>query len=76
MALRQALESVAADAGILVLPMSLARLHHRRDVTHVRVTGVPTTRVGLAWRTDLQDDRVEVFVGVVRGRTPNSSRGR
>jgi DNA-binding transcriptional LysR family regulator len=76
MALRQAVESVAADAGILVLPMSLARLHHRRDVTHVRVTGVPTTRVGLAWRTDLQDDRVEVFVGVVRGRTPNSSRGR
>jgi DNA-binding transcriptional LysR family regulator len=76
MALRQAVESVAADAGILVLPMSLARLHHRRDVTHVRVTGVPSTRVGLAWRTDLQDDRVEAFVGVVRGRTPNSSRGR
>jgi DNA-binding transcriptional LysR family regulator len=76
MGLRASVERVAADAGILVLPLSLARLHRRRDVTHVRVTGVPTTRVGLAWRTDLQDDRVEVFVGVVRGRTPNSSRGR
>ncbi len=76
MTLRQAVESVAADAGVLVLPLSLARLHHRKDVTHVRVTGVPTTRVGLAWRTDLQDDRVDAFVGVVRGRTANSSRGR
>jgi DNA-binding transcriptional LysR family regulator len=75
MDLRQAVESVAADAGILVLPMSLARLHHRKDVTSVRLTGVPTTRVGLAWRTDLQDDRVEAFIGVVRGRTANSSRG-
>ncbi len=74
--LRQAVDSVAADAGILVLPMSLARLHRRKDVTHVLVTGVPTTRVGLAWRTDLQDDRVEAFIGVVRGRTANSSRGR
>jgi DNA-binding transcriptional LysR family regulator len=76
MPLRQAVETVAAGAGVLVLPMSLARLHHRKDVTHVRVTGVPTTRVGLAWRTDLQDDRVDAFIGVVRGRTANSSRGR
>lgn len=73
---RQAFDSVAADAGILVLPMSLARLHHRRDVTHVRVTGVPTTRVGLAWRTDLRDDRAEAFIGIVRGRTANTSRKR
>jgi DNA-binding transcriptional LysR family regulator len=76
MSLRQAVESVAADAGVLVLPMSLARLHHRKDVTHVPVTGVPTTGVGLAWRTDLEDDRVDAFIGVVRGRTANSSRGR
>jgi DNA-binding transcriptional LysR family regulator len=75
MGLRQAVESVAADAGILVLPLSLARLHQRKDVTRVPVTGVPTTKVALAWRTDLDDDRVEAFVGVVRGRTVNSSRG-
>jgi DNA-binding transcriptional LysR family regulator len=72
--LRAAVESVAADAGILVLPQSVARMHHRRDVVAVQVTGVPTTTVGLAWRTDLDDDRVETFVGVVRGRTANSSR--
>jgi len=74
MDLRLAVESVAADAGILIVPMSLARLHHRKDVTHVPVRGVPTTTVGLAWRRDADDDRVETFVGVVRGRTANSSR--
>lgn len=76
MTLRQAVESVAADAGVLVLPMSVARLHHRKDVKAVRVTGVPVTQVGLAWRTDADDDRIETFIGVVRGRTANSSRGR
>ena len=79
MDLRRAVERVAADAGVLVVPMSLARLHHRRDLTHVRVTGVPTTTVGLAWRVDAEgggEDRIEAFIGVVRGRTANSSRGR
>jgi DNA-binding transcriptional LysR family regulator len=77
MTLPQAVERVAADAGILILPMSLARLHHRRDVVHVRATGVPTTTVGLAWPVDggQGDDRIETFIGVVRGRTANSSRG-
>ena len=76
MTLRQAVESVAADAGIVIVPMSLARLHHRKDVVHVPVTGVPTTKVGLAWLQDNDDDRVETFIGVVRGRSANSTRGR
>ena len=52
MSLRQAVESVAADAGIVVLPMSVARIHHRKDVVAVPVTGVPTTKVGLTWLVD------------------------
>jgi DNA-binding transcriptional LysR family regulator len=75
MTLRQAVESVAAEAGIVVVPLSLARLHHRKDVVAVRVTGVPTTKVGLTWRVDDEDERVQAFIGVVRGRTANSSRG-
>lgn len=71
---RDAIEAVAAGTGIVVLPLSLARLHHRRDVVHVPVTGVPVTTVGLAWPRDAGDERVEAFVGVVRGRTANSSR--
>jgi DNA-binding transcriptional LysR family regulator len=72
---KQAIETVAAGTGIVVVPMSLARLHHRRDVVHRPVTDAPETRVGLAWRRDLDDERVETFIGVVRGRTANSSRG-
>src|SRR3954454_24046420 len=76
MALGQAVDGAAADAGILIVPMSLARLHSRRDVVHVPVTGVPTSSVGLAWLADADDERIETFIGVVRGRTANSSRGR
>jgi len=75
MTLKQAVESVAADAGVVVLPMSVARIHQRKDVVAVPVTGVPETTVGLAWRRDLEDPRTETFVGVVRGRKENSSRG-
>ncbi len=73
---KEAVETVAAGVGVVVLPMSLARLHHRKDVVHRPVSDGPQSRVGLAWRRDLEDDeRVEVFIGVVRGRRPGSSRG-
>ena len=72
----QAVESVAADAGILILPMSVARLHHRRDVACVPLRGVPSTKIGLVWPEDAKDERIETFIGVVRGRTANSSRTR
>jgi DNA-binding transcriptional LysR family regulator len=75
MTLREAVESVAADAGIVVLPMSVARIHHRKDVVAVPVNGVPTTKIGLAWLIDNEDDRVQAFIGVVRGRSANSTRG-
>lgn len=70
-----AVELVAAGAGVLVVPMSLARLHHRRDVTTVPVTDAPTSGVVLAWVTERGDELIEEFVGIVRGRTVNSSRG-
>ncbi|TDC59392.1 LysR family transcriptional regulator, partial [Streptomyces hainanensis] len=70
-----AIELVAAGVGVLVVPQSLARLHHRRDLTYRPVTGAPESRVGLAWREDRTTELVEQFVGIVRGRTVNSSRG-
>lgn len=72
---REAVATVAAGVGVVVLPMSVARLHHRRDVIHRPVADAPHTRVGLAWRRERDDERVEVFIGVVRGRRPSSSRG-
>lgn len=74
LAAQTAVETVAAGTGVVVLPMSVARLHHRKDVVAVPLTDVEPTTVGLAWLTDLEDDRVDVFVGIVRGRTARSSR--
>jgi DNA-binding transcriptional LysR family regulator len=66
--------TVGAGTGVWVVPMSIARLHHRKDVTYRPVTDVEPTRVGLAWRMDEEDERVQTFIGIVRGRTARSSR--
>ncbi|MFI7614994.1 LysR family substrate-binding domain-containing protein [Nonomuraea terrae] len=71
-----AVELVAAGAGLLLVPQSLARLHHRRDLTYRPVLDAPQSQVALTWPTDATTDLVEDFIGVVRGRTVNSSRGR
>ena len=70
-----AVELVAAGGGVLVVPQSLARLHHRRDLTHRAVGDAPTSTVGLAWAADRYTDLVEQMIGIVRGRTANSTRG-
>jgi DNA-binding transcriptional LysR family regulator len=71
-----AVELVAAGVGLLVVPQSLARLHHRRDLTYRPVTDAPQSRVALSWPEDETSDLVEQFIGIVRGRTANSTRGR
>jgi DNA-binding transcriptional LysR family regulator len=68
-------ELVAAGTGHAILPHGVARLHHRRDVVAIPVTDAPTTRISLVWRVERDDDDIQEFVGVVRGRTARSSRG-
>ena len=72
---KTAVETVAAGTGIVLLPMSVARVHQRKDVRAVPVTDLAETQVGLAWRVDDEDPRLEEFIGIVRGRTERSSRG-
>lgn len=74
MSVRDAAETVAAGTGVLIVPMSVARLHHRKDTAYRTVTDLPPTKVGLAWLVDNEDARVETFIGIVRGRTERSSR--
>ncbi len=71
-----AVELVAAGVGLLVVPQSLARLYHRKDLTYRPVPDAPESRVALSWPEDETTDRVEDFIGIVRGRTVNSTRGR
>jgi DNA-binding transcriptional LysR family regulator len=69
-----AIELVAAGVGIVIVPMSLARLHHRRDVDHRVLRDGPVSGVALAWVAERTTPEVDAFVGIVRGRTANSSR--
>lgn len=75
MSAREAVEVAAAGTGVVVLPMSVARLHHRKDVVHRPVRGLEPTTVALIWPVERDSDLTQAFVGVVRGRTPRSSRG-
>ena len=68
-------ELVAAGAGYAVLPHGVARLHHRKDVVAIPLSDAPTTRIALVWRVARDDDDIQEFVAVVRGRTARSSRG-
>jgi len=70
-----AIATVAAGVGVVVVPQSLARLHHRRDVISRPLRGAPSSTVALAWHAERGTPDVDVFVGIVRGRTANSSRG-
>jgi DNA-binding transcriptional LysR family regulator len=71
-----AIQLVAAGVGLLVVPQSLARLHHRRDLTYRPIADTPQSRVALSWPEDETTDLMEQFIGIVRGRTVNSTRGR
>lgn len=70
-----AVELVAAGVGVLVVPQSLARAYHRRDLTYRVVTDAPTSSVALAWRREEPPNLIEELIGIVRGRTVNSTRG-
>ncbi|WP_314428226.1 LysR substrate-binding domain-containing protein [uncultured Microbacterium sp.] len=70
----EAIATAATGVGVVVVPMSLARLHHRKDTDHRVLADGPTSTVALAWPRERTTPDVETFVGIVRGRTANSSR--
>lgn len=70
-----AIELVAAGMGALIVPQSLARLYHRKDLTYRPITDAPTCPVALAFPAGPQPELVDEFTGIVRGRKPSSSRG-
>jgi hypothetical protein len=70
-----ALDLVEANVGVVVLPQSLFRKASRKDLVARAAVGAPGTRIALVWRDQDASDTTEEFIGVVRGRTANSSRG-
>ena len=71
-----AIQIVAAGVGMLVVPQSLARLHHRKDLKFVPLSDAPQSRVALSFPIrDENPELIEHMIGIVRGRTVNSTRG-
>ncbi|WP_336642185.1 LysR substrate-binding domain-containing protein [Microbacterium sp. USHLN272] len=70
----EAIVTAATGTGAVVVPMSLARLHHRKDADYRPLVDGPTSTVALAWVRERTTPDVETFVGIVRGRTAQSSR--
>ncbi|HSK33850.1 MAG TPA: LysR family substrate-binding domain-containing protein [Propionicimonas sp.] len=67
-------DRVAWGAGLMLVPLSVARSHSRRDLIHRPVTDAEPTAIALAWLVDNPNELIEEFIGIVRGRTANSSR--
>ncbi|MCU1415427.1 MAG: LysR family transcriptional regulator [Microbacteriaceae bacterium] len=66
-----------ADVGddFDILPQSIARSFARKDTVTRPVSDAEPTRIALAWRESATTEQIEEFIGIVRGRTANSSRG-
>jgi len=71
-----ALDLAVGGAGVLTVPQSIAREHSRRDLVYRPISDGTPTQVALAWPVGHPSELIEDFVGIVRGRTVNSSRSR
>lgn len=70
-----AMEVVASGSQVLRAPQSIARLFARKDVVVRFIDDGQPTHVGIAWPTAMEDTTLlEEFIGIVRGRSANSSR--
>jgi len=68
------LDLVEANVGVVVLPQSLFRAASRKDLVGRPLMDAEGTRIALVWRDEDATETTEEFIGVVRGRTANSSR--
>lgn len=80
--LRSALQVVAANVGVAFAPAPLLKVLSKKRVAVLELIGEegsaqhPETSVALVWEVEKDSDAIQDFVGVAKGRTRNSSRGR
>ena len=80
---KETIELVAAGVGLYIVPMSIARFYHRKDLTYRPVAGLDLYPVHLVWprapkgepRSEELEALLQDFIGIVRGRTATSDRG-
>ena len=75
--LRSALQVVAANVGVAFAPLPLLKNLARKQIKALPLVGEePATQIALVWRKVDDSDAVQDFVGVTKGRTVRSSRGK
>lgn len=80
---KETIELVAAGVGLYIVPMSIARFYHRKDLTYRPVAALDLYPVHLVWprapkgepRSEELEALLQDFIGIVRGRTATSERG-
>lgn len=80
---KETIELVAAGVGLYIVPMSIARFYHRKDLTYRPIAGLDLYPVHLVWprapkgepRSEELEALLQDFIGIVRGRTATSERG-
>lgn len=80
---KETIELIAAGVGLYIVPMSIARFYHRKDLTYRPVAGLDLYPVHLVWprapkgepRSEELEALLQDFIGIVRGRTATSERG-
>ncbi|AKK08326.1 LysR family transcriptional regulator [Corynebacterium testudinoris] len=73
---REGLQVVAANVGVLIAPRPLIKVLSRKQIEHrdYLADDVPPTSIALVWRKDDDNEAIQDFVGIAKGRTANSSR--
>lgn len=73
-AVRDALQIVAANVGVVIAPRPLLKVLSKKLVEHRDIKGGTETSIALVWKKDEDSEEIQDFVGIARGRTRNSSR--
>ena len=75
-AVREALQVVAANVGIAIAPLPLLKILSKKQVVPLALKGseVPVTEIALVWRKAEDNEAIQDFVGIAKGRTARSSR--
>ncbi|AKE41767.1 LysR family transcriptional regulator [Corynebacterium kutscheri] len=74
-AVRNGLQLVAANVGIVIAPRPLLKVLSGKLIEHRGFSGQqPSTQIALVWKKEKDSEAIQDFVGIAKGRTPNSSR--
>lgn len=73
--LRGALQVVAANVAVAMAPLPLLKALSKKQVVPLQLRGDgEATEIALVWFKERDGDDVQDFVGIVKGRSPRSSR--